>query len=200
MTTSNNIDEQRLLHFLASTKVDTCCGGHIDFFEWKNETEELKNNLIKIGQISVSPSDNQNDLQYWGENAAIQIDKYPYYGCEIFQCKKCDTIFFYYLELGGHGPQKRYRVIRRELIDIETIKPKYQIVVDYKNLDYIIYKNIDLTYGISISKNLGIGVDIYHQLSKEEKEQYLHEGITSLKIRMADMDKNYHNYKITSWR
>jgi hypothetical protein len=64
----------------------------------------------------------------------------------------------------------------------------------------VVYKNPDLTYGISISKNLGTGVDIYHQLINEEKEKYLIDGINSLTDRMKDMDTNYNNYKVTSWR
>ncbi|MEO4005043.1 hypothetical protein [Flavobacterium sp. CAU 1735] len=200
METAFEIDEQKLLHFLASTKVNDSCGGHNDFWEWHNETEELKTNLTKIGQISVQPGEKQWESQYWGQDAKIQFDRYPYYGCEIFQCTKCNTVFFYYLEIGGHGPQKRYRVVRKDLIDIETIKPSHPIVIDYKGLDYIMYKNPDLTYAISISKNVGIGIDIYHQLSKEEQELYLKEGIISLDSRMKDMDLNYSNYKVTSWR
>lgn len=117
MPIANNIDEQRLLHLLTSTKVDNSCEGHKDFYEWNNGTEVLRTSLIKIGDISIQPADNQYELQYWGKDAPIQINRYPYYGCEIFQCTKCNTLFFYYLELGGHGAQKRYRVIREELIN-----------------------------------------------------------------------------------
>jgi len=194
------IDDQKLLHFLASTKVNDSCGGHNDFLEWNNETEELKANLTKIGQISVQPGEKQWDSQYWGQDAKIQFDCYPYYGCEIFQCKKCNTVFFHYTEIGGHWPQKRYRVVRKSLIDIESIKPTHRIVIDYKGLDYFIYKNPDLTYGVLISKNIGLGLDVYHQLSKEEQELYLRDGILSLKSRMEDMDVNFSNYKVTSWR
>ena len=200
METAFEINDQKLLHFLTSTKVDDSCGGHTDFLEWHNETEELKTSLTKIGQIAIQPSEKQWDSQYWGQDAKIQLDRYPYYGCEIFQCQKCNTVFFYYLELGGHGAQKRYRVIRKDLIDMETIKPAHPIVIDYKGMDYMIYKNPDLTYAVSISKNIGIGLDVYHQLSKEEQEGYLRDGIISLNNRMKDMDLNYSNYKVTAWR
>lgn len=200
METTFEIDDQKLLHFLTSTKTNDSCGGHIDFLEWNNETEALKTNLTKIGQISIEPNEKQRDSQYWGKEAKIQLDCYPYYGCEILQCQKCNTVFFHYLELGGHGAQKRYRVVRKNLIDLETIKPIHPIVIDYKNLDYMIYKNPDLTYAILISKNIGVGLDVYHPLTKEEQEQYLSDGITSLNDRMTDMDLNYTNYKVTSWR
>ncbi|UUC45139.1 hypothetical protein [Flavobacterium cerinum] len=200
METTFEINDQNLLHFLAATKTNNSCGGHTDFLEWNNETEELKTNLTKIGQIAIQPNEKQWDSQYWGQEAKIQLDRYPYYGCEIFQCQKCNTFFFYYLESGGHGAQKRYRVIRKELIDIESITPSYPIIIDYKNLDYTIFKNPDLTYAVSISKNIGIGLDVYYQLSKEEQEGYLRDGINSLSNRIKDMDLNYSNYKVTSWR
>jgi len=117
MAIANNIDKQGLLYLLALKKINNSCDGHKDFYEWNNGTEILAINLIKIGQVSTQPSHNQYELQYWGKDAPIQMDKYPYYGCEVFQCTKCNTLFFYYLELGGHGVQKRYRVIREELIN-----------------------------------------------------------------------------------
>jgi hypothetical protein len=200
METAYEINEDRLLHHLTSTKVSDICGNHLEFYEWNNETDDLIAKLKKIGQISIQPSEKQWEAQYWGQDAKILMDCYPNYGCDIFQCTKCNTTFFYYLELGGHGAQKRYRVVRKELIDLETIRPKHQIIIDYKYMDYVVYKNPDLTYSISICKSLGIGVDIFHQLSNEEKEHYLQNGIISLTERMKDMDKNYDNYKVTSWR
>ncbi len=200
MNIANDIDENRLLHHLTSTKVSDLCENHSDFYEWNNETDELRTKLKKIGQISIQPSEKQWEAPYWGQDTKIQMDCYPNYSCDVFQCIECNTTFFYYLEFGGHGAQKRYRVVRKELIDLESIKPKNPIIIDYKDLDYVIYKNPDLTYDISISKSLGTGVDIYHKLSKEEKENYFREGINSLKNRMSDMDKNYNNYKVTSWR
>ena len=200
MDTTFEIDENKLLHHLTSTKVSDLCGNHSDFYEWNNETEELRKKLKKIGQISIQPSAKQWDAPYWGKETKIFMDCYPYYGCEIFQCTQCNTTFFYYSELGGHGAQERYRVVRKELIDLETIKPKHQIIIDYKDLEFVVYKNPDLTFGISISKNLGIGADIYHQLSENEKECYLLNGIKSLNDRIKDMNENYNSYKITSWR
>lgn len=90
--------------------------------------------------------------------------------------------------------------MKKELKDIETRIPNKQIVVEYKTAEYVVYKNPDLTYGISISKNLGAGMDIYHQLTEEEKVNYLRDGIKALSERMKDMDMNYNNYKVTSWR
>lgn len=200
METTFDIDEQKLLHFLASIKVNDACGGHTDFWEWHNETEALKTNLTKIGQIAIQPGEKQWEAPYWGQDAKIRFDCYPYYGCDLYQCQKCHTVFFYYVELGGHGPQKRYRVVRKALIDLESLTPTHRIIIDYKGMDYIMYKNPDLTYGLLISKTIGVGIDVYHQLSKEEQERYLKDGIESLNDRLKDMDVNYTNYKVTSWR
>jgi hypothetical protein len=196
------IDEHRLLHYLSSTEVNEACSGHKDFLEWANETEELRNKLEKIGQLSIQPSEKQWDSEYWGEDALIHLDRYPYYGCEIHQCTKCNTVFFYYLELGGHGAQKRYRVVRKELINLESIKPLHRIVIDSggAGLGYTMYKNPDLTYGISISITMGLGADVYHQLTPEETELYLKGGIKSLDERRKDMTSNYNKYEVTSWR
>ncbi|ELV7526289.1 hypothetical protein QMU91_002522, partial [Flavobacterium psychrophilum] len=125
---------------------------------------------------------------------------YPYFDCEILQCDKCKNLFFYYIELGGHLPQKRLRLIRKELIDLDSLKPRTQIVIDYQGLDYQVYKNKDLTYEISICKNFGVTVDIYHKLSIEEQNEYILNGISVLEKRIIDMDKNYNNYKVVSWR
>ncbi|MBD2705450.1 hypothetical protein IC229_32870 [Spirosoma sp. BT702] len=114
-------DQNSLCHLLTLAETNSNCNEHKDFWEWNNETAELVNKLEKMGQIEIEPSINQYDLQYWGADVPIQIDKYPYYGCEVFKCKTCGTVFFYYLELGGHAPQKRYRVIRKELIAIENV-------------------------------------------------------------------------------
>ena len=114
------LDRNSLYRLLTLAESKSNCKGHKDFWEWNNETAELVTKLEKIGQIEIEPSINQYDLQYWGTDAPIQFDKYPYYGCEVFRCKTCGTLFFYYLELGGHAPQKRYRVIRKELVDIES--------------------------------------------------------------------------------
>lgn len=109
-------NQDKLLHYLSLLDANEACVEHKNFFEWANETTELVKNLEKIGEVQAPPSTNPYDLQYWGVDAPIQLDMYPYYGCDILKCKNCGTVFFYYLELGGHGAQKRYRVIRRELI------------------------------------------------------------------------------------
>lgn len=112
-----HFDQDKILQYLSILEKKEACSEHKFFFEWANETTSLVEKIEKIGEIHVPPSTNPYELQYWEVDAPIQLDMYPYYGCDVLKCKSCGTVFFYYLELGGHGAQKRYRVIRRELID-----------------------------------------------------------------------------------
>ena len=113
------LNEEQLLTYLQNTETNNRCGGHPDFREWNNETPELKSKLIKIGQVadSIQPDADQYNFPYWGENTPVLLTKYPYYGCDLLQCCACNAVFFYYLELGGHGAQKRYRMLRKELFE-----------------------------------------------------------------------------------
>ncbi len=99
------LNEEQLLTYLQNTETNNRCGGHPDFREWNNETPELKSKLIKIGQVadSIQPDADQYNFPYWGENTPVLLTKYPYYGCDLLQCSACNAVFFYYLELGGHG-------------------------------------------------------------------------------------------------
>lgn len=111
------LNEHQLLAYLEQTETTDQCSGHPDFLEWNNETPELIEKLVKIGQMDVEPAADQYNLPYWGKDSRIVLDKYPYYGCDLFQCRECNALFFYYLELGGHGAQKRYRMLRSSLFE-----------------------------------------------------------------------------------
>ncbi|MGX7666697.1 hypothetical protein [Flavobacterium pedocola] len=193
------IDSNNLLHFLASNKTASGSCDHSEYLEWNNGNEHFKSSLIKFGYVKANGNQAEN-FTYSETNSLIDLDFYPYYRCDIFQCKKCNTLFFHYTESINQKEEEKYRLIRRELINIDGIKPKHRIVIDYKGLEYVIYKNPDLTYEISISKDIAVGVDIFHQLTNEEQVNYLKNGISALNERMHDMDINYNKYKVISWR
>lgn len=44
------------------------------------------------------------------------------------------------------------------------------------------------------------GFDVIYILSESEKEKYLNEGIKSLEGRIEDMNINFSNYEMISWR
>jgi hypothetical protein len=194
------VDQDNLIRHLKVTEVLDVCDYHRELDNWAIETKDLKNKLKKIGRISILPNEYSWEVDGSKNQFAIRFDKYPYFDSEIFQCIECGCTFFFHLELGINGPQKRYRNVKSEWIDIDAIKPAKQVIVDYKPFEYIIYKNPDLSYGVSISKRLGIGIDIYYELTTDEVVSYLRVGISGLRNRLDDMDKNYQNYKVTSWR
>ena len=194
------INEDNLLHYLASIKVEQMCHNHAEFSDWNEETEELTSQIQLIGKISIQPNGQQRNVLSTEDGTKIQLDSYPYNECEIVQCMVCNTVFFRYAELVAQKLQNRYKVIRKELIDIESLKPKRRIIIDIENHYYIIYKNPDLTYDLSISIPLYGGMDVDHCLTNTDKESYLLEGISSLKNRMSDMEAHYTQYKVTHWR
>jgi len=194
-----NIDQDTILNYLTQNEVKESICDHSDFHDWHEETYEIEKNVEKIGQISL-PSSSIINKNYCGKDSIIELDKYPYSECEILQCRKCENIFFRFIELVGKEPKKKYRLIRTELINLNSIKPKVQIIIDSKPYIYQVYKNPDLSYEISISKPVALGVEIYHKLTELEEVAYLKKGIESLQKRMEDMDENYSKYRVVSWR
>jgi hypothetical protein len=89
---------------------------HSSYREWHNGSQGLTLHLQLIGEIAETPVENQFDLPYWGNDAPINFRFYPYYGCEVLRCRNCKELFLHYREIGGHAPQERYRLLRKELI------------------------------------------------------------------------------------
>jgi hypothetical protein len=196
---NKNIDQDRILNYLNQNKVKEDICDHSDFIEWNEETDEIKTVVEKIGKITL-PSNSSKNKNCWRKDSKIELDKYPYLECEIHQCQKCKSIFFHHIELTGNAPQRRYRLLRKELIDLDSIKPKVRIIIDSEPFKYQVYKNPDLSYEISICKPVALGIDIYHKLTKQEEVEYLKNGIKALQNRIEDMDGNYNKYKVVSWR
>lgn len=108
------ISERNILEYVSSQRVLSGSCDHSDFFEWQNGTKSLISSLKSIGKIQLKATYEQKG-PYWGLNAPIVLDGYPYNRSEILQCQKCGLCFFNYQEVGGHGIQNRYRVIRPAL-------------------------------------------------------------------------------------
>lgn len=75
-----------------------------------------------------------------------------------------------------------------------------QIIIEQEDFRYTVYKNPDLTIEISISKPIALGVEVYHILTEKETSNYFQFGISSLENRMKDMNENFSNYRVVSWR
>ena len=192
------INQNNLLQFLNSfTKVENTCN-HAKFKGWNDWEPSFESLPVKVGQIDQKVM--RHPEKYWGVDALIKLDEYPYAQCEIHQCPACQALFFFYYEDGGHARRKRYRLIQKELIDIESIVPTQRCKISSDSYHYTIYKNPDLTFELVICKPIALGVDIYHILTNEEVKSFKKEGIAALENRMRDMDKNYSNYRVESWR
>lgn len=96
---------------------------------WTHEKPIFWDEFIRKGQVNIYPKRFGKE-NYWKEDSQIILSDYPYHSCEIFECPKCNRLFFKYLELGGHVPEKRYRLINPKLINnnimserIETVHP-----------------------------------------------------------------------------
>lgn len=191
----NNIFWELLTKQLSENDCD-----HSKYRQWENETSELKSKLIKRGKIDIRPKTWKND-EYWGENAPIKFSWYPFHSCEIHQCLECKEFFFHYIEHGGHGSQKRYRIIDLELIDKKDYNPEKRAIIDYNGFEYSVYKypsnELEL---VTCRGDVGIGIDIARKLDESETEEYYTNGITNFEDTLKEMKINYSNYRVTSWR
>ena len=91
-----NIDQNNIFWALNRNEVKPNSCDHSMYKQWENETAQLVERLIKKGQITYPTIDSINK-DYWGETAPIVLSSYPYHNCEIYQCTKCDELFFHYL-------------------------------------------------------------------------------------------------------
>ncbi|MEW5675967.1 hypothetical protein ABGT15_06600 [Flavobacterium enshiense] len=73
-------------------------------------------------------------------------------------------------------------------------------LLEKKEWEYYIYEaeaTIELSVPIS---NPAPGFDIIYVLNDFEKNEYLSKGVKALKDRLNDMETNFLNYKMISWR
>ena len=168
--------------------------------QWENETSELKNKIIKRGKLDTPSKTWKND-KYWGEDAPIILSCYPFHSCEIHQCLECKEFFFHYTEDGGHGSQKRYRIIDLELIDKKDYSPNERAIIDYKSFEYSVYKHPSKELELLTCRgDVGIGIDISRKLERSEADEFYANGIINFKDKLIEMKSNYSKYKVTSWR
>lgn len=126
-------ERTELLEFLAQNKeIESGCN-HTKYLSWENKEVKQTDNFKKVAEIK-NPINWSSQTNYWGENAPIELKKYPYWMCEIQRCEKCGKLFFHYSEDGGHGTQLRYRLIRPELL-IDTSEIKYMNLAIPYNID-----------------------------------------------------------------
>lgn len=99
-----HINQKNLLEYLNNLDSKTLDYQFNVYKTWNSLVEGHQLNLIKVGQIEQESTE-QTD-RYWGEDSPIKLNVYPYSSCEIHQCMDSKKLFFYYLELSGHRPEK----------------------------------------------------------------------------------------------
>jgi len=73
-------------------------------------------------------------------------------------------------------------------------------LLEKKDWHFEIYQeNNNITLSVPIPKPAP-GFDVIHTLSDYEKEKYLQIGIKALEERIQDMNDNFYNYQMNSWR
>jgi len=98
---------------------------------WSKISKEQVNSFEKIGIIYSETVENESDnsnLNYWDEDSQIDFEMYPYNGCGLYKLKNMPYFYLIYTEFGGHYPEIRCRLIRRELINLSKIEDIYVIV------------------------------------------------------------------------
>lgn len=73
-------------------------------------------------------------------------------------------------------------------------------LLEKKDWHFEIYQqNNNIILSVPIPKPAP-GFDVIHTLSDYEKEKYLQIGIKALEERIQDMNVNYYDYQMNSWR
>lgn len=92
---------------------------HSKYLAWAKPDKADEEKLVLLGKFDNEggpTSGRSYKDQYWGEQAAIALAFYPYYGCEIYRYGQDGGLYFVYTEIGGHAAEKRCRLIQRHLI------------------------------------------------------------------------------------
>ncbi len=73
-------------------------------------------------------------------------------------------------------------------------------LIEQKDWKYYVYEvESDIELSVPIPKPTP-GFDVVYVLNAIEKENYLNTGIKTLENRIKDMETNFLNYKMNSWR
>lgn len=87
------------------------------YYCWKKFNPNDFNSLKLVGELvseEVHEVEYKTRINYWNENYPLALSFYPNSGSEIYQ--ENDRFYLIYKEFGGHIPEKRCRLIRKELI------------------------------------------------------------------------------------
>lgn len=91
------------------------------YLGWNKLDPGDEKELQYVGSLptqGLDTNDSSSNNEYWSATTPIVLSKYPYYGCNVYKDKICDSFYFVYTEYGGHAPEKRCRFIQKDLIQL----------------------------------------------------------------------------------
>lgn len=96
---------------------------HPKYVSWSALAEEDEEKLRLLGELVPDDGVPINTAKeypsrhnYWLPDAPIALGYYPYNGCDVYQYGHNGGIYLVYTEYGGHVPEKRCRLVQRQLI------------------------------------------------------------------------------------
>jgi hypothetical protein len=106
--------------------IQTCDGIYEKYRSWAKLSADDEALLRPLGRLlpdSLEPAttmETHEGSSYWSPEDAIALAYYPYNGCHVFQKTGCESYYLVYTEWGGHAPEKRARLILKNLITAHT--------------------------------------------------------------------------------
>ncbi len=119
-----SITWEQLLNLVqeGSTDITHCDPIYQKYLSWQALDSKDELMLDYVGDlVAKTPSSSPAFMEdYWKEDSLMELWKYPYIGCQVFKLRACTSCYFVYTEWGGHVPEKRVRLIQKNLIRINS--------------------------------------------------------------------------------
>lgn len=102
-----------------------CDPGHSRFLGWTALSPADEATMDSLGTLKADDGSENHSLatypgsNYWSPDDPIALAWYPYNGCAVFQKNGCASMYLVYTEFGGHVPERRARLVRKNLIVTE---------------------------------------------------------------------------------
>lgn len=102
--------------------IEECDPDHSRFLGWAALDSSTESTMVRLGKLVADGTDQYDTLatypgsNYWAADDPIALAWYPYNYCEVFQKNGCSSLYLVYTEFGGHIPERRARLVRKNLI------------------------------------------------------------------------------------
>lgn len=119
---------QDLFDLASQEKDPACpnCAAH-DFSCWETILSTFNRESLKcVGTLNDPNTDDiwdeyhPNGTTMWSNNAPIAVKFHPYARSDVHQCQICQKVYLRYTEYGGYYVDERIRVVKPELIELNS--------------------------------------------------------------------------------